>query len=100
MYQILRDDIGMPVVVERQGMNQVGLTLLETFRSLIPLLHQVTVRNLQTVENHVQHLDVIAIGLSLVVVEFIGREFPVAYDDERMLLSIFMYLLCAAAEAQ
>jgi len=41
-------------------------------------LHYKAVWDLQTVEDDIEHFDVIAVGLAFVVAELIGRELPVA----------------------
>ena len=47
------------------------------------------------VEHEVEHLDVIAVGLARIVAELIGRELPVADDDERVLVGVFARILGA-----
>ena len=91
--QIPGHDIGPLHVIEGERKNKVCFTALEGFRGHIPLLHQIAVRDLQTVEYDVKHLDVIAVRLAFVVAEFVGRELPVADDHEWMVFRVFMYLL-------
>ena len=76
--QITRHDIGALHVIEREGKDEVCLTVFEGLRGHIPLLHYKAVWDLQTVEDDVEHFDVIAVGLAFVVAELIGRELPVA----------------------
>ena len=67
--------------------------MFESFYGHIPLLHHIAVRNVQTVENHVEYLDVIAVRLPFVIAELVGWELPVADNHEWLFLCIFVDLL-------
>ena len=75
-------------------MDKVGLVVLEGLGTQEPLLHHEFVRYLQVVEDQVKHLDVIAVGFTVVVAELIGRELPVAHNDQWMFFCVFTCPLC------
>ena len=85
---VLRHDIGRMLILEGEGVDEVGLAALEGLGTLVPLVHLVLVGDVQTGEYQVEHLDVIAVGVAHVVEELIGRELPVAGDDEGALLGV------------
>ena len=93
MKQITRHDIGSLHIIEGEGKDEVCLSAFKSLCGHIPLLHYIAVGDVQTVENDVQHLDVIAVGLTVVIAEFVRRELPVADDHERVFLSILLHLL-------
>ena len=77
------------VLVEiEQRMNEVGLVVLEHIGGNMPFLHDELMGNVEAVENHVKHFDVIARRLTLTVEKLEGTEIPVADDDQRMLIGI------------
>jgi hypothetical protein len=56
--------------------------------------------NLQTVEDEVKYLDVIAVGLPIVVAELVWWKLPVADNHERLLLCVLMYLLSGSSNSE
>ena len=48
------------LIIGRQRMQQVGLVVKEHVAGRLPLLHDELMRYLQSVKNHVKHLDIIA----------------------------------------
>jgi hypothetical protein len=59
----------------------------------MPLLHDELMGDIETVENHVEDVNVIACGLPLAVEELERTEIPVADDDQRMFVGIFRELV-------
>ena len=98
MQQVASHDIGPFHIVEGESEYEVGLSALKGLCGHIPLLHHITVGDVQTVEDDVKHLDVIAVRLAFVVAELIGRELPIADNHEWLILRIFMYLLGGKSE--
>ena len=98
MKQVACHDIGPLHIIKGEGKDEVCFTTLKGFCGHIPLLHYIAVRDVQTIENDVKHLDVIAIRFALVVAELIRWELPVADNDERLLFRIFMYLLSCGSQ--
>ena len=85
---VLRHDIGRMLILEGEGVDEVGLAALEGLGTLVPLVHLVLVGDAQLGEYQVEHLDVIAVGVAHVVEELVRRELPVAGDDEGALLGV------------
>jgi hypothetical protein len=83
---------GVPIEIE-EGMNEVSLAVLEHVGGHMPLLHDEFVRDIETVENQVEDINVIACGLPLAVEEFERTEVPVADDDQRVFVGIFRELV-------
>ena len=85
--------IGILPVESGEGMNEVGLTLLEGLGSLIPFLHDILMRNVEFVEYKIEHFNIIAIWFSIVIAELIWREFPIADNNQWVLLGVFTCIL-------
>ena len=73
---------------EVQGVDEVGLAVIERIGGYVPFLHDKLVRNVEPVENEVEHVDVVSGRLSFNVDELKRAEVPVAYNNQRVLLGI------------
>jgi hypothetical protein len=62
--------------------------LLEHLGGDVPLLHNVFVGDVESVEDQVQYLDVIARGVAFGIQELEGLEVPVTGDDKGFLLGV------------
>ena len=79
-------------------MDEVGLTVFEGLGCLVPFLHDKLMGDVQLVQYEVEYLDIIAVGLSVVITELVGREFPVADNNQRVLLGVFTCILCSCRQ--
>ena len=70
-------------------MDQIGFARFKCLGTLIPLLHDKLMGDLQLVKDDVEDFNVETVGLTLVVSELIGRKLPVADNDERAVFGIF-----------
>jgi hypothetical protein len=86
-------DVGMVLIEIEECMDEVGLAVLEHVGGHMPLLHDELMGNIETVENHVEDVNVIACGLPLAVEELERTEIPVADDDQRVFVGIFRELV-------
>ena len=80
--------IGTLLIEVEKGVDKVGLVFLEHIGSHVPLLHHEFVRNLQLIENEVEHFDIIASRMPLDIQELKRTKAPVADNDKGMLLGI------------
>ena len=90
--------VGLHMIVGVEGVDEVGLTLLEHFRGNVPLLRDELVWDVKAGEDEVEHLDVVAGGLTLVVQELEGLEVPVAHDNEWLFIGVAVGLLGGYSE--
>ena len=90
--------VGLHMIVGVEGVDEVGLTLLEHFRGNVPLLRDELVGDVKAGEDEVEHLDVVAGGLTLVVQELEGLEVPVAHDNEWLFIGVAVGLLGGYSE--
>ena len=83
----------MVLIEIEEGMNEVSLAVLEHVGGNMPFLHDELMGNIETFENHVEDVNVIACGLPLAVEELERTEIPVADDDQRVFVGIFRELV-------
>jgi hypothetical protein len=85
--------IGSVFIEGVQGVYKVSLMFLKNLCGDVPFLHDELMGNIETFENHVEDVNVIACGLPLAVEELERTEIPVADDDQRVFVGIFRELV-------
>jgi hypothetical protein len=90
---LMSGDVGMVLIEIEEGMNEVSLAVLEHVGGNMPFLHDELMGNIETFENQVEDINVIACRLALAVEELERTEIPVADDDQRVFVGIFWELV-------
>jgi hypothetical protein len=64
---LMSGDVGMVLIEIEEGMNEVSLAVLEHIGGHMPLLHDKLMGDIETVENQVEDINVIACRLALAI---------------------------------
>ena len=68
--------------------DEIGIAALKGLGGLAPLAEDDAVGDVELLEDLLQQFNVVACRLAMVVAVFIGREVPVAGDDEGIVLRV------------
>ena len=90
IYNILRQHIRIAPVTAGIGQNNIGIAAFKHLQRNTPILHHKLVGEPQLVHNGTKHIDIASCRLSLIIQVLVGCFIPVAHNDNRTFIVIFL----------